>query len=433
MIKYFVILFTLISFLNLSCGEDRTYEYENLTQHNIWMYEVMLDKYLWNDNLPEQTWKSYFATPVDYFSSLTAKGDNDDWSYIEVDTVSTDNHQRGYFNHSDSYGFDFVLMTDPTGATTRSYARVVSIWKDSPAYRAGLRRNDYIQLFDGYKLSKSNISRLENGISHTLTVSRLIIDAEQSVFEWEDVRTLQLGASEYVEDIAFPITNVISQAGLNIGYVMCNRLTETAIEQSRSSSDYKADMDDAFSMLKSNDIDELILDLRLCNFGTMDMARRLASYIVPDEALDSVFAKTFWNEANDVNNETIYFDSSLKGRNLGMNRVYVITSSYTQGAAEWVISALNYVLGKDNVILVGTTTNGQNVMTQHVGDYEDMIHIYPSVAYVSNGSADYSTYKNGFTPDVNIDEFEYMELYDYGSLYEVLFLTTLEMILGYEE
>lgn len=430
--KYSFILFTFISFLYLSCGEDRTYEYENLTQHNIWMYEVMSDKYLWKDNLPEQTWKSYFATPVDYFSSLTSKGDDDNWSYIEVDTVSTDNHARGYFNHSDSYGFDFILMTDPTGATTRSYARVVSIWKDSPAFRAGLRRNDYIQLFDGYKLSKSNVSRLENGIAHKLTVSRLIIDAEQSVFEWEDVRTIQLGASEYVEDIAFPITNVTSLNGLNIGYLMCNRLTESAIELSHSSSDYKSDMDDAFSMLKSNNIDELILDLRLCNFGTMDMARRLASYIVPDEALDSVFAKTFWNDANSANNETVYFDSSLKGRNLGLDRVYVITSSYTQGAAEWVISALNYVLGEDNVVLIGTTTKGQNVMTQHVGDYEDMIHLYPSVAYVSNGSEDYSIYKNGFTPDVDVNEFEYMELYDYGNSYEMLLLTALEEIIGDE-
>ena len=213
---------------------------------------------------------------------------------------------------------------------------------------------------------------------------------------------------------------------------MCNRLTESAIELSHSSSDYKSDMDDAFSMLKSNNIDELILDLRLCNFGTMDMARRLASYIVPDEALDSVFAKTFWNDANSANNETVYFDSSLKGRNLGLDRVYVITSSYTQGAAEWVISALSYVLGEDNVVLIGTTTKGQNVMTQHVGDYEDMIHLYPSVAYVSNGSEDYSIYKNGFTPDVDVNEFEYMELYDYGNSYEVLLLTALEEIIGDE-
>ena len=33
--------------LAISCGEDRTYQYEEKTQHNHWMLEMMQDKYLW--------------------------------------------------------------------------------------------------------------------------------------------------------------------------------------------------------------------------------------------------------------------------------------------------------------------------------------------------------------------------------------------------
>jgi hypothetical protein len=36
-------------FMAISCGEDRTYEYEEKTQHNKWMHDMMLEHYLWAD------------------------------------------------------------------------------------------------------------------------------------------------------------------------------------------------------------------------------------------------------------------------------------------------------------------------------------------------------------------------------------------------
>ncbi|MDE5550464.1 MAG: hypothetical protein K2I99_03830, partial [Bacteroidaceae bacterium] len=104
--------------MGVSCGEDRTYEYEEKTQHNHWAYDVILDTYLWADSLNDftPTWKSFFSTPSSFLSTLTAKSQHSDkWSYVLVDTLEEDPHQRGYFNHFDSYGLDFVLMTDPTG------------------------------------------------------------------------------------------------------------------------------------------------------------------------------------------------------------------------------------------------------------------------------------------------------------------------------
>ena len=37
-------------FMAISCGEDRTYEYEEKTQHNKWMHDMMLEHYLWADS-----------------------------------------------------------------------------------------------------------------------------------------------------------------------------------------------------------------------------------------------------------------------------------------------------------------------------------------------------------------------------------------------
>ena len=120
-------------FLSFSCGEDRTYEYEEKTRHNHWMQEVMLDKYLWADTLAnfEPAWKNYFETPSQFLSTLVKKsGQKDAWSYVEMDTLNEDSHERGNFNHIDSYGFDFE-GADPMPACAKGgayYSRRVDVF-----------------------------------------------------------------------------------------------------------------------------------------------------------------------------------------------------------------------------------------------------------------------------------------------------------------
>lgn len=410
-----------------SCGEDRTHEYEEKTEHNFWIYELMSANYLWADKFVEQQWKDYFATPEEYFKKLTAMGEKDTWSYIIVDSVKTDCFQRGNFHHKNSYGFDFELMTDPTGETTKSYARVMSVFDGSPADRASLQRNDFIEMFDGYKLSQKNQTKLVNGTAHTLIVKRMEADTESAVYYWSNTRTVEIDKSEYVEDKAIAYYNDIPNGNEKVGYAMINRLTESAPEAPNSKVDYKADLDEMMSSLRSMGIKDLILDFRLCNFGSFEMARRLASYVIPDNCLNKTFAKTKWNEANANKSDSVTFDTSLAGKTLGMKRVYIITSKYTRGAAEWVIMSLRYALGAENVILVGKGTAGQNVITQHVGDHNSMIHLYPAVARIYDGNDE--TFQ-GFSPEEenSIDEFQKVDLYGYGDRKEYLLHTCLNLI-----
>ena len=39
--------------LACGCGEDRTYEYLELTQDNQWIFDCMQQNYLWNDSIHE--------------------------------------------------------------------------------------------------------------------------------------------------------------------------------------------------------------------------------------------------------------------------------------------------------------------------------------------------------------------------------------------
>lgn len=411
-------------FMLTSCGEDRTYEYVAKTENSVWIYEQMKDKYLYAPMLKEQTPKDYFSKPTDFFAKLVKMGENDKWSYIVVDTIPVDPLQRGYFNHLNSYGIDYVLVQDPSGATTRSMVRIINVVENSPADKAGLMRNDFIDTFDnGYKFSTKNVERLVKGGKIKLNVMHLAADMDSTAFYWTDDHIVELTSSEYVEEKAFSMHKTFRHGGKTVGYVMANRLTESNNEVKNGHSDYKADMDDVFEEMKNKKVEELVLDLRLCNCGSFEMACRMASYVVSDADLNKVFAKRTWNEMNSAKNDSVRFDQSLAGKTLGMKRVFVITSKYTQGAAEWVIMALKHALGSENVILVGTPTAGQNVYTENVANLGGIIHIFPAVAKITDGANE--TFES-YQPDVQEDEFKYYLLLPYGNQSEVLLRRCLE-------
>ena len=425
--------------MGVSCGEDRTYEYEAKTQHNHWAYDVIMDKYLWADSLNSFTpsWKSFFSSPSSFLSTLTAKSRHSDkWSYVLVDTLEEDAHQRGYFNHSDSYGMDFVLMTDPTGQTTRSVLRVLTVYPNSPAEQAGLVRNDFICSYGSYgddnsvsyKISSKNVSRFQKGIARSVEVRHLAQDETEGIFYWEDTVTVQMGESRYVEDVAFPVSRIVEADGKTIGYLMCTRLLESPLEQAMVRSvatPYQEQMDEIMTQMKLAGVEEMVLDFRLCNDGTLEMARRLASYVVTPEALNTTFAQTLWNKRYLANNQTFSYDMSVD--NLGLSRVYVLTGSYTQGAAEWVIHALQYSMGEENVIVIGEKTAGQDVMTEEV-DTKFHVHLFPVVAYVTDGGGNYDF--GSIKPTIEIDEQDYIRLGEYGTLDDILLYTAVANILG---
>ena len=426
-----VLLWTSIILVS-SCGEDRTYEYEEKTERSHWMMDTMKEWYLWGDSIYEPEWKDFFAAPPDFFKKLTGMSKmNDKWSYCAIDTTLIDYHERGQFNHINSYGMDFVVMTDPTGSTTRSYARVTSVLPGSPAAECGIRRNDFISSIDGAKLTSNNSTLLKSGKSRTLEISRIGTDEEAEGLVWTSTTEVELPASRYVEDYAFPLDTVYDMGDLRIGYIMCTRMQPHAPEKEANTEDYLSDMERIFSSMKSMSPDELVIDLRLCNDGTMDMACRMASYVVSAEHLGNVFACTFWNKHKEERNSEILYDKSLTGKTLGMHRIFVITSNYTTGAAEWFVHSLRTTLGEDNVLVVGEPTAGQNVMTYAVpSDYR--FTLYPAVAYVADSEGNYD-YASGLQPDMGINEFEYVELYPYGDLSESLLAGAVEFIYGVRE
>ena len=420
----FLLMLTLIA-----CGEDRTYELEEKTERDHWMTDVMKQQYLWGDSIDENKldWKNYFIEPKSFFAKLTAFAPiADKWSWCSVDTLETDNFQRGYFNHIDSYGLDFILMNDPTGTTSKQYARVRTVVNGSPAYRCGIERGDFIGYVDGNKMSSSYTDLLVNGKERTLIVSKLGVDEELEEYVWISEDTISMEQSEYVEDKPFTVVKTFDVNGNSIAYILCNRLTKGAIEKDSESNDYVAQMDDAMTIVAKAKPKAVILDLRLCNYGHIDMANRLASYLLNPKCEGNIFASLIYNTNRLQDNHFDVLDSYAIQHSIEPEDVFVITSDYTQGAAEWTIRALLWNISEENVFVVGQTTAGQVVITE---DYASpyFFTLHPAVAYVANQDGDHD-YTDGIDADLQINEMNYVQLYPYGDENEVILQTIIEEI-----
>ncbi len=418
--RFFLLLGLLVVALFVSCGEDRTYEYHEKTERDHWMQNVMAEEYLWGDSIKDLEWKDYFAAPTDFFKKLIAMAPvQDKWSWCSVDTAETDHFSRGYFNHLDSYGFDFTVMTDPTGETSRQYARVTTVYPNSPADQCGIKRGDFIESIDGTRFTSNQASILVSGETHTLLVGRIGIDESGSAFEWKETEKLTLPPSTRVSDMPFPVVTSFASTDGDVVYLMCNKLTQGETNGNVSSTLYREQLKQLMEQLRRNYPYAIVLDLRLCNEGDMEMARLLASYLVGTSATSqTVFAKLQYRESHKEKNTSLYFDSDALSQSLGVTEIAIIQGKYTQGPAEWLIRAVKSVMPSSTVYTYGTSTAGQNVMTQSItSDYYLTLH--PAAAYVANADDDYD-YSRGLSPDVTIDEFQYSDLYSYGDTREII-------------
>ena len=68
------ILFLSLMFLLTACGEDRSDEFYALIEDRMWIEEVMREKYLWYDQLPEKKDDDYFTSVESFFKSFQLFG-----------------------------------------------------------------------------------------------------------------------------------------------------------------------------------------------------------------------------------------------------------------------------------------------------------------------------------------------------------------------
>ncbi len=423
------ICLTLFALLGLaSCGEDRSGEYYALVGDNMWIEEVMSQHYLWYDSIPEVKEDDYFTQPQQFLKKLiytkAQGGKGDPYTYLDMsDTASV---ARSFLQRSSTYGFDFELMSDPTGTTSRTFARVLFVLPDSPASEAGLERGNWISAIGKDKLTTSNYGYLMQGGRTAFARESLVLDAEGNS-QWVAVDTMEVEAARPVELNPFYVDTLYTVEGKKIAYMMYNEFA-TGPDNLASDKAYREQMHSLFVRFKREAPDAFILDLRYNPGGYLSCAADLASYLVPASALGQTFCTLQYNDIAEPQRESVLLDAGLSAENLNLSKLYVLTSAFTASASEAVINCLRPYMGEENIIVIGETTEGKNVAMTPYKNEEFGITLWPVVAFVQNAEGN-AGYSRGIVPNFTLSERRLISpLYPLGDTREYLLYNTLAYI-----
>ena len=430
---------TIVNNINLENYPIHDFIWKGLNYWYYWQDIIIdLDDSKKNDLDKYALFLSEFDTPEELFNHL--KIDSEDrfsWYINDVD------EQFKEFNGTNkSYGIRLArsLFTNENGGV---YIYIAYVIPNSPAQEAGLKRGDIIYKVDGTVMDSENYGVINNLFNND-TVSLGIGHFENSTGEFKaNEQDIEITRVEFP---ATPIQHysVINVSNKKIGYLVYNSFKYP----------FHGELNDVFTYFKSENVNELVLDLRYNGGGSVLTAAYLASMINGRISNNSVFADLRYNTKR--NNEegstysfyddvTLYnFDASIDSkvsasRLSDVQTLYVLTSQSTASASEMIINGLRPYM---NVVTVGGTTTGKNegsiTVVDSPGSFNDTsnrnpnhtIGMQPIVFQIFNSKFE-NDYDNGFSPIVEIDEMDYAEeIKQFGDVSEPFLSAAIEMISG---
>lgn len=406
--------------------------------------EYLREMYLWNDeyktlNLDHN--KGYEDFFYDALGSMTtntldkkatADGKYTLFSYIQKKNPIGSTRSTQWVKKEQTYSFGI------TGADVRAigsednytiYFFVQGVYPNSPAARAGIKRGSSIMQINGEKLTMSNYWQhyLDLLIPASAFSLKITEEKTEGGTQEKDISSEAM----YCNPILFSkVTTEEETPGHRIGYLVYSGF-EAGFDQ---------ELFDVFKEFKSQNITDLILDLRYNGGGHVISANLIATCIAGAKSEGKVFTSLRYNKErmkkrNDKREEELFAYSnyenlatSLSAGALNLQHVYCIVGNGTASASELVINSL----------LIGKRTTGKNVGMEPV-EYTIRNNVYEVVpitfqSYNAKGVGDY---ENGFTPDIEIDENDpygrgdgYYIYRDYGSDKEFLYARAIQEITG---
>ncbi|MBO7302410.1 MAG: hypothetical protein J6U58_06855 [Bacteroidaceae bacterium] len=399
--KYISLIFALLATMLISCGEDRTGEYLEMTQENQWIYSTMKDVYLWGEEIKQPEHSQFFSNTSKFFSSLLNK--NDKVSYF-TDTIK-----------NESYGILATFMRDPIAEQpSKVYALTLFVEPGSPADIAGVKRGTWISGVDGKELTISNTNILISGNAIKLTTEKIDYNDEEMRYFWEQSDTLNMGNATEITNHNILFDTIYSIRDKKAGYILCN---------SFNGEDFIEKTENILLKFATEEVTDIVLDLRYNNGGSIANAATFAGALVPTTLHGTPFATLKKSEEIE---DTIYNYMSSKA-NLCDKRICIITGSRTCGVAELFINSLNSSRNMYDVLTFGINTKGDNVI---VGTFNSPygFAINPAIAFMHSASGSILS-SEGVVADYPINELEQIEhIQPLGKEQEHLLYSTLHFI-----
>ncbi|NMN37624.1 S41 family peptidase [Pedobacter sp. SG918] len=411
---YFVILFLAIL---PSCKKgNKIPDYPIGSNENInsWILDSLKRYYYWNEQLPAKP--NLNLSPKDFFNSI--RNSSDRFSYISIpndpSTATPSNR---------NFGFDYATVSDQNSAKVIGVIKLVL--KDSPASRAGLKRGDYISKINGKTLTVTNAQTLQTEILNSDRFSMGLAELNNNT--WTDTRTVELNKGIILDQRE--ISKVIESDGKKIGYLYFLDFN----------GGLASSLTPVFSNFKAEGISDLILDLRYNAGGQVAEAAGICAMIAKNISFDKPFITYRGNKNGGAKTESIgtaaTFDgtvnfNTLLQQNLGLSRVYILSTAATASASEVIINNLKPFI---QVVLIGEKTRGKDEASFRIFDARSPKQVkwemHPIVYKLFNaqGSGGYSA---GITPDIAVNEMSILPLLQLGDTADPIVKAAIASITG---
>jgi carboxyl-terminal processing protease len=333
------------------------------------LYGLMTDWYYWYKVMP-------VVDPKDYSDAYTLMNAMrykalDKWSFVTDYASFTAYYEGNFVGHGIRIGLD-----------TEDKARIAMIYQRSPLYAEGVRRGWIVKSINGTDIA-ALLTAGDIATYNTVMQPQTAGIINNFVFTRPDGTDVSLASAK----AEFDVNSVLKYDTLHLSNGVTGYLAfEAFIEPSF------VELEEAFAFFKTNDIKDLILDLRYNSGGLLDVATELASYIAGNNNAGKVFTKSDHNDRHTSENSSELLIST--GYSLNLTRLAVITTRETASASENVINGL---LPYVDVKCFGDSTGGKPVGMYAFNDNEKKFIFAPVTFKLVNANNE-GDYFDGFIP-----------------------------------
>jgi carboxyl-terminal processing protease len=375
----------------------------SLAAEKAWVRSYMDETYLWYKDVPNVDPAAYtaaangnsvFEALKAYFKALKSKATTASGALVDKYSfaVPTAEWTRIESGVSSGYGIEFAFIaTKPP-----RLLRVLDVQPGSPAQVAGVLRGDTVVSVDGVGISDNTSAGtdiLNAGIFPKVASKTTVFGLQAA--GTTTTRSVTITSSDKIVEVPLPLASTFVDGSKTVGYIVLNTFLVRSAEKQ---------LVDAVAQLKTAKVDELVLDLRYNGGGLTAIAAELA-WMVSDASLQG---KTFVNIlCNDKNpfpdcNQSFGFPNvavgftAPKGQvlpQLGLKRIFVLTSTNTASASEYFINSLTPFV---QVIRIGSTTNGKPYGYFDIKD--NCGTTYGALHFKGSNAVGFSEYSDGFAP-----------------------------------
>lgn len=334
------VFFSSDDFYQVCADPSKAYDQETAVQgtyvdENNWLRSFTYETYLWYDEVEDRD--PACCTTPEYFELMktfetTSSGTPKDQFHYSVNTKEWKESQRGI-----TFGYGLKLAMTRDGR-----AFIIYVEPNSPADNAGLRRGMRVLEIDGVPIEQASSLASSKPERREFTVLRL---GESQPF------SVTMTSKEIITSPVLVVDILVGRnSGNRVGYMLFNDHIAPAEPALISAVEY----------FDSQDIDDLVLDLRYNPGGFAYIASELAFMIAGPRATENkLFLESISNGKRPSEPSPFYSTSSidLPLPSLNLERVFVLTTSNTCSASEAIINGLR---GIDvEVVLIGDTTCGK--------------------------------------------------------------------------